>query len=128
MPRWGTARPLRLGLALAVAGNGLLALAAAGLGELPAPAVDALFALANLGAGTAIPAMTSSMMALGQGPHANTAAAALNANRQVGALLGVALAGAVLHTVSDWTQALPIAVAMLAMAYAVAAGAARAAA
>jgi DHA2 family methylenomycin A resistance protein-like MFS transporter len=120
MPRWGTALPLRRGLALAAAASAVLPVAALLL-DLPPLAVDGLFALANLGAGLAIPAMTSTMMTLGQGPHASTAAAALNANRQIGALLGVAAVGLVLHSVDRWAVSLPLACALLAAAYAAAA-------
>jgi DHA2 family methylenomycin A resistance protein-like MFS transporter len=120
MARWGNAVPLRGGLALAACAS--LALAAAGMqGEMPPLAVDTLFALANLGAGIAIPAMTNAMMKIGQASDTNTAAATLNANRQVGALIGVALVGAVLHSVSGWMHALPLATAMLGAAYGVAA-------
>ena len=120
MSRLGTGLPMRCGLVLALVGS--VALASAGLqGRLSPSLVDTLLALANLGSGIAIPAMTSSMMTIGQGQYVNTAAAALNANRQTGALLGVALVGVVLHSVTDWSYALPFASALLACAYGAAA-------
>lgn len=61
-----------------------------------------LAAATNFGASIAIPAMTVVVMQVAGRAHANSAAAALNANRQIGALVGVALIGAVLHTFPDW--------------------------
>jgi DHA2 family methylenomycin A resistance protein-like MFS transporter len=117
--RVGAALPMRAGLALAAAATGTLALAACSGADL-GRAFGALVALANLGTGIAIPAMTNTLLSAGDRAHANTAAAALNANRQVGALLGVAVVGVVLHGARDWTVALPVALGLLAAAYAAA--------
>ncbi|WP_025135611.1 MFS transporter [Achromobacter sp. DH1f] len=78
-------------------------------------------ALANLGVGIAVPAMTSVVMQVSGKHHANSAAAALNANRQSGALVGVALMGTVLHLLPDWHASLPAAYSIIAVAYLVAA-------
>ena len=74
----------------------------------------------NLAIGTAIPGMATTVMQVAGRTHANSAAAALNANRQIGALVGVALMGALLHMVADWQWRLPLAFAMIAAAYAIA--------
>jgi MFS transporter, DHA2 family, methylenomycin A resistance protein len=54
--------------------------------------------------GSAIPAMTATMMQMAGKQYANSAAAALNANRQIGALVGVAVVGTILHAVAAWDQ------------------------
>ena len=56
-------------------------------------------AVMNVAIGIAIPAMTATVMRVAGKQHANSAAAALNANRQIGALVGVAL-GASLHAIT----------------------------
>ena len=45
-------------------------------------------------------------------------AAALNANRQIGALVGVALMGSVLHMVPEWRWRLPLAFGLITLSYA----------
>lgn len=79
-----------------------------------------MVALANLGVGIAVPAMTSVVMQVSGKHHANSAAAALNANRQSGALVGVALMGTILHALPDWHAALPVAYGVIAASYAAA--------
>ncbi len=74
-------------------------------------------ALANLGVGIAVPAMTSIVMQVSGKHHANSAAAALNANRQSGALVGVAVMGTLLHLLPDWRASLPAAYAVIAASY-----------
>ena len=49
--------------------------------------------------------------------HANSGAAALNANRQSGTLVGVALMGTILHRAPDWNDSLPLAYAVIAASY-----------
>ncbi|MCY1377817.1 hypothetical protein D9M69_654090 [compost metagenome] len=77
----------------------------------------AIVALANLGVGIAVPAMTSVVMQVSGKRHANSAAATLNANRQSGALVGVALMGTILHLLPDWHDALPVAYWVIAASY-----------
>ena len=77
-----------------------------------------LLMAANLGVGIAIPAMTTTVMQVAGQSHANIAAAALNANRQVGTLIGVAAMGVVLHALPDWHKALPVAFGVITLAYA----------
>jgi len=61
-----------------------------------------------LAVGYAIPAMTATVMGAGGKEHASAAGAALNASRQIGALLGVAGAGTILHAVPAWGARLAI--------------------
>jgi DHA2 family methylenomycin A resistance protein-like MFS transporter len=97
--RHGVRLPLLTGLAGGVVAA--LLLTGAG-GETAAWLVVAGGTLVFLSIGFAIPAMTATVMQAGGKAHANSAAAALNANRQVGALVGVAVAGTVLHMAPDW--------------------------
>jgi DHA2 family methylenomycin A resistance protein-like MFS transporter len=112
--RYGTRTPLCLGLATATA---LTAVTAASGNALPYWFFAILIMLINLGVGTAIPAMTVTVMEVAGQAHANIAAAALNANRQIGALVGVALIGTMLHRVPAWPQALPLALGLVAAGY-----------
>ena len=74
----------------------------------------------NVAIGIAIPGMTATVMLVAGKAHANSAAAALNANRQIGALVGVAMMGAVLHVTADWAWRLPTAFGLVSCAYAAA--------
>lgn len=58
--------------------------------------------LCNAGLGFAIPAMISAVLDHAGDTDANVASALLNANRQVGALAGVAVMGIVFQLVSTW--------------------------
>jgi DHA2 family methylenomycin A resistance protein-like MFS transporter len=66
----------------------------------------------------AIPAMTATVMQVAGKVYSNSAAAALNANRQVGALVGVALMGTVIHALPAWEMRLPVAFGVAALAFA----------
>jgi DHA2 family methylenomycin A resistance protein-like MFS transporter len=72
----------------------------------------------NVAIGIAIPGMTATVMLVAGKAHANSAAAALNANRQIGALVGVAMMGTVLHMVPGWAWRLPLAFGLITSAYA----------
>nr|WP_315258242.1 MFS transporter [uncultured Duganella sp.] len=74
--------------------------------------------LMNVAIGIAIPGMTATVMLVAGKAHANSAAAALNANRQVGALVGVAMMGTVMHMTPEWTLRMPLAFTLIAAAYA----------
>lgn len=74
----------------------------------------------NVSIGIAIPAMTATLMQVAGREYASSAAAALNANRQIGALVGVALMGAVLHVAPSWPARLSLAFGLVAAAYALA--------
>ncbi|WP_229256581.1 MFS transporter [Duganella lactea] len=74
--------------------------------------------LMNVAIGIAIPGMTATVMLVAGRAQANSAAAALNANRQVGALVGVAMMGTVMHMTPDWGLRMPLAFTLIAAAYA----------
>ncbi|HEU0231013.1 MAG TPA: MFS transporter [Burkholderiaceae bacterium] len=116
--RWGTRMPLSLGLASAAT---LTAVVTATATILPYWLFAALIMLINLGVGIAIPAMTVTVMEVAGQDHANIAAAALNANRQIGALIGVALIGTILHSAPAWPRSLPVTFGLITMGYLVAA-------
>ncbi|WBS01285.1 MFS transporter [Pseudoduganella sp. SL102] len=115
--RHGTRLPLLTGMAGGAMGALLLAQATAGT---PPWLVIAGGTLMFLAVGYAIPAMTSTVMGAGGKEHASAAGAALNACRQIGALLGVAVAGTILHAVLDWGTRLAIVYGAIAAAYALA--------
>lgn len=114
---WGPRLPLWLGMA----GGALFsALLMALTPHTPYWMLALTGALANLCISTAIPAMTTAVMQVAGKVHANSAAAALNANRQIGALVGVALMGAILHTFSGWGTRVVLAYGGIALVYALA--------
>lgn len=92
-------------------------IAAVGQPYMPYPLLLLCVTIMSLLVAVAIPAMTTLAMEIAGRAHANSAAAALNANRQIGALVGVALMGVILHTVLDWTVRLPLAFATLTLAF-----------
>jgi DHA2 family methylenomycin A resistance protein-like MFS transporter len=100
--RVGRSRALAGGLALAA----LTALVLAVAHGLSTGMVALAVLVMNCAIGVAIPAMTASTMALSSRLHANSAAASLNAVRQTGALVGVAVAGWVVHLTPGWPERL----------------------
>ena len=74
-------------------------------------------ALANLGIAIAIPAMTTAVMQVAGKANANSAAAALNANRQIGALVGVAMVGVFVHMFGSWSARVYLSYGCIAGAY-----------
>ena len=116
--RHGTRLPMLAGLLTA----SVMALVLMGLRPATPYALLALgTGLMNVAIGIAIPAMTATVMRVAGKQHANSAAAALNANRQIGALVGVALVGSILHMTPSWPVRLPLAYAIMALAYGLAA-------
>lgn len=61
-----------------------------------------IYAIVNLEIGISVPAMTTTVMQTAGREHGNIAGATLNVNRQVGALVGVAIMGIILHESSSW--------------------------
>ncbi|WP_251864608.1 MFS transporter [Achromobacter sp. Marseille-Q4962] len=116
--RW-TLTAVMLG-GLSAATLAALAGAAAITPNMPYPLLAALAALSNLGVSLAVPAMTATVMQIAGAVHSNGAAAALNANRQCGALIGVALMGTILHALPRWQEALPVAYAVITLSFALA--------
>jgi DHA2 family methylenomycin A resistance protein-like MFS transporter len=84
---------------------------------MPYPLLLVCVTIMSLFVAVAIPAMTTLAMQIAGRAYASSAAAALNANRQIGALVGVALMGIILHTVHDWTFRLPLAFAIFTLAF-----------
>ncbi|MES2262936.1 MAG: MFS transporter [Pseudomonadota bacterium] len=113
--RVGMRLPLLGGLSVGAAMAVLLMVAAP---SLPFGAVLGIVVVMNLGIGVAVPAMTATVMQVAGKAHANSAAAALNANRQVGALVGVALMGSILHALPSWDARLALGFCAIAAAYA----------
>ena len=113
--RLGTRRPMLAGLAV---GTVMALLLTAFRESTPYLALVALVVVMNVAVGIAIPAMTTTVMQVAGRAHANSAGAALNANRQIGALVGVALMGTILHTLPAWNARLPLAFVIIAAAYA----------
>ncbi|WP_317452087.1 MULTISPECIES: MFS transporter [unclassified Streptomyces] len=60
--------------------------------------------LANIGAGIISPGMTAALVDAAGAEHTNVAGSVLNANRQIGTLVGIAAMGVVLGTTSDWDR------------------------
>lgn len=111
--RLGLRTTLRVGLTI---GTGMGALAAL-FGAPTYVSFIVFVALCNLGIGMAVPAMTAITMQIAGHAYANGAAAALNANRQSGALVGVAVMGMLMHGLSDWPQRLVVAFVIGAVGY-----------
>lgn len=114
---WGPRVPLLLGLSV---GTVFTAVATIFRPETPYWVLAVVCAAANLGVSTAIPAMTTVVMQVAGKAHASSAAAALNANRQIGALVGVAAMGAILHSVDGWGLRNGLAFGTMALCYGVA--------
>lgn len=105
-----------LGAGLALGAIGCVAAALSG-----APSYGSFvpwIALANMGLGIAVPAMTAVTMQIAGQAHANSAASALNANRQAGALVGVAVMGMLLHSQPYWSSRLLVSFGIGAAGYA----------
>lgn len=114
--RVGTRPPMMYGL---LVGLSMAVLMLAGLSpQTPYWLLVLGTAVMNVAIGIAIPGMTATVMLVAGKAHANSAAAALNANRQIGALVGVAMMGTVLHMVPDWAWRLPLAFSLITSAYA----------
>src|SRR5882672_3996097 len=101
IPRYGIAVPLRAGLVLAALGSAAATAVAVLDRSLPGWPLDVFVAIANLGAALAIPAVTSTVLGQADRQYTTTAAAVLNVNRQIGALVGVAVVGGIMHRASS---------------------------
>jgi DHA2 family methylenomycin A resistance protein-like MFS transporter len=116
---FGPRLPLLLGL-----GSGALfaGLSTALTVQTPYWLLALMIAVLNFGISVAIPAMTTAAMHVAGRKHANSAAAALNANRQIGALVGVAVMGGILHMFTDWGTRNLLAFGFICLVYVVALG------
>ncbi|WP_229874807.1 MFS transporter [Amycolatopsis deserti] len=74
-------------------------------------------AVANIGAGIISPGMTAALVEFAGVGHANVAGAVLNANRQIGTLVGVAAMSVVLGTITDWDRGPGVSFLLLGVAY-----------
>ncbi|MET7801822.1 DHA2 family efflux MFS transporter permease subunit [Streptomyces decoyicus] len=77
-----------------------------------------LIAISSLSIGVTVPAMTASLVEAVGKEHASTAGSTLNATRQIGTLIGVAIVGAILHGVTDWYVGATVAFLIAGVAYA----------
>ncbi|ARF57538.1 MFS transporter [Streptomyces gilvosporeus] len=118
-PRLGNRAALAGSLALAAAGYAVLVVILSP--ALPYGVIAVVLAVANIGSGIASPAMTGVLMAAAGREHADIASATLNANRQVGSLVGIAGMGAVLTAAGGGHQGATVAFALTALAVAAAA-------
>ncbi|WEB40289.1 MFS transporter [Streptomyces yunnanensis] len=118
-PRTGNQAALTVSLALSAAGYLLLFLVLSP--TLPYGVIAAVLAVTNIGSGISSPAMTGVLMEAAGREHADIGSATLNANRQVGSLVGIAGMGAILTGAGDAYQGTGYAFALTAVALAAAA-------
>lgn len=101
--------------------GGLAVFVAASAAHAPLWGIVAMMAVVNLAAGLAVPAMTSVLIGSASPAQAGLAGAALSATRQVGALVGIAAAGAFLQEADGWGPGVTLGFILMLAAYAVAA-------
>ncbi len=77
--------------------------------------------IANIGAGIISPGMTAALVDAAGPDNANVAGSVLNADRQIGSLVGIAAMGAVLHASSDWNHGAAVSFLAVGTAYLLAA-------
>jgi MFS transporter, DHA2 family, methylenomycin A resistance protein len=97
--RWGTRLPMIVSLAIAAVATITLTTISA---QTPYWLIGTLIAISSVSIGVTVPAMTTSLMESAGKENANVAGSTLNATRQVGTLMGVAVTGVVLSAMSDW--------------------------
>jgi len=117
--RWGERHVMLIGLSCAIVGTSFAVLIGGGV---PYWMLIAPIALCNAGMGLAIPAMITGVMHEAGKNDANVGAATLNANRQIGALAGVAVMGIALHLISDWTISMRVGFGAFALCFVLAFG------
>lgn len=103
-------------MALAVAGVGTLTLVSIGP-AMPYAALAVVMAVANLGVGVSVPALTAALMQAAGPNNANLAGATLTANRQIGALVGIATTGVILASERSLYTAARLSFLIMAIAY-----------
>ncbi|SHL16363.1 MFS transporter [Streptomyces yunnanensis] len=113
-PRTGNRAALAVPLALSAAGYLLLFLILSP--TLPYGVIAVVLAVTNIGSGISSPAMTGVLMEAAGREHADIGSATLNANRQVGSLVGIAGMGAILTGTGDAYQGTGYAFALTAVA------------
>ena len=115
--RTGTRLPILVGLP--VAGLGALGLTCISPG-LPYWVLVVVLAVVHLGVGVAVPAVVAALVEAAGPTHGNVAGATLNANRQAGTLVGVALAGTLLNA-AGWYRGAALDFAVMGACYLLAA-------
>jgi DHA2 family methylenomycin A resistance protein-like MFS transporter len=73
--------------------------------------------VANIGAGIISPGMTAALVDAAGAEHANVAGAVLNANRQIGTLMGIAAMSVVLGTITNWNRSAGVSFLVVGIAY-----------
>ncbi|MGW0858526.1 MFS transporter [Streptomyces sp. NPDC002690] len=73
--------------------------------------------VANIGAGVISPGMTAALVDSAGPENANVAGSVLNANRQIGTLVGIAAMSVVLGTVADWGTGPAVCFLLVGLAY-----------
>ncbi|SFU85781.1 MFS transporter [Pseudoduganella namucuonensis] len=116
--RFGLRLPLLAGLSVGAAMALVLVALSWTMPRAPFGVLLGVIVLMNIAIGVAIPAMTATVMQVAGKAYANSGAAALNANRQIGALVGVALMGSIMHALPAWEARLPLAFGVAAVCFA----------
>ncbi|PJJ04632.1 DHA2 family methylenomycin A resistance protein-like MFS transporter [Streptomyces sp. 2333.5] len=122
-PRLGNRAALSGSLAFSAAGYVLLFLILTP--GLPYGVLATVLAVAHIGSGVSSPALTGALMDAAGREHADIGSATLNANRQIGSLVGIAVMGAVFTGAGSGYRGAACAFALTAGALAVAAVAGR---
>jgi DHA2 family methylenomycin A resistance protein-like MFS transporter len=73
--------------------------------------------VANIGAGIISPGMTAALVDSAGPENANVAGSVLNANRQIGSLVGIAAMGVILNSTSDWNHGAAVSFLAVGLAY-----------
>ncbi|TKI15575.1 MFS transporter [Bacillus wiedmannii] len=76
-----------------------------------------IYSIVNLGIGIAVPAMTTIVMKSAGRENGNMAGATLNVNRQIGALVGIAIMGIILNESSNWYRGASYSFLVMGIAY-----------
>ncbi|SDM70734.1 MFS transporter [Nonomuraea jiangxiensis] len=107
---------LLLAVSFLVAGTASLALTALSAAT-PYWMLAVALGLTSIASGFIAPAMTAAMVNAAGTRHANTAGSVLNANRQIGSLVGIAAIGAILAVTSGWTTGAALSSLLVGAAY-----------
>ncbi|GBG96900.1 MFS transporter [Lactococcus termiticola] len=111
--KFGTDKMLIFGLVLATLGSAVLPF----ILTLPYIVYAIIYAIANLGVGIVVPAMTATAMQKAGDEHSNFAGAIFNVARQIGSLFGVALLGVIFYQASKALAGAEISFALMAVFY-----------
>lgn len=80
-------------------------------------AIAAAVGAANIGAGVISPAMTAVLLDVAGPEHANVSGSILNANRQIGSLVGIATMGVVLNAAPTWYAGAALSFLLIGLSY-----------